>query len=220
MSIFDEKAKEYQNELEKGMILDGMHHDYFVDYKLFYLSTILNNAKKVLDYGCGIGLLSNAIIKKHPNLIVHGFDISSESIRIANENKENGQLFFTDSLDELSNDYDVILLVTVLHHVPINEREQVMKNILNHLKPGGCLIVIEHNTINPLTRKSIDACPLDDDAVMLKMKETKGLMKDFYKVKGKYITFWPQKLKCLRCFDKFIGWIPFGAQYMCIGNKR
>jgi len=219
MTIFDEKAKEYQDELEKGMIIKGMHHDYFVDYKMYYLSSILKNAKKVLDYGCGIGLLSDAIKRKFPNLIVHGFDISSESIEYANKIKKE-EIFFTDSLEALDDDYDVVLLVTVLHHVPIEERQNVIKNINKCLKTNGQLIVIEHNVINPLTRKSIDLCPLDKDAIMLKKKETKKLLNNFNNVKGKYITFWPQKLCFMRCVDRFIGWIPLGAQYMCIGIKR
>ena len=195
------------------------HHDYFVDYKLYYLSSVLSKAKKVLDYGCGIGLLSSAIKVQYPNLIVHGFDISSESIKYANETKKD-DIFYTDSLESLDNDYDVVLLVTVLHHVPVEERNKVIINTYNCLKNNGKLIVIEHNTINPLTKKSIDACPLDNDAIMLNKKEAKELLKNFGIVRSKYITFWPQKLKFLRCIDRFIGWLPFGAQFMCVGIKR
>ena len=63
----------------------------------------------------------------------------------------------------------------MLHHVPKDKRELIIFDAWSRLKKGGHLIIIEHNLINPLTKKSVENCPLDKDAVFLSMKEAKEL---------------------------------------------
>ena len=60
---FDALSYEYSDELEHEIssVLKGNPHEYFNQYKIFYLRKIFNAQRKkspikILDYGCGIGL--------------------------------------------------------------------------------------------------------------------------------------------------------------------
>lgn len=76
--------------------------------------------------------------------------------------------------------------------------------------------------LNFFTRKTVNNCVFDKDAIMLDVKESIDLMKNnkYYNVKSSYITFFPEMLKVLRGMDKYLGWLPLGAQFMVVGEKR
>lgn len=96
----------------------------------------------------------------------------------------------------------------------------VINNISSRLAKKGICIVIEHNTINPLTKKSILLCPFDDDAEMLSLGEARNLMKDdFTTLKSRFIVFFPKQIEKLRFLEKGLGWLPIGAQYLIVGEK-
>ena len=177
---------------------------------------------KLLDYGCGVGTISHALFHTMPGITLHGFDVSAESIRNIPSELLTCNNRFTSSLAKLDDDYDAALLITVLHHVtPIAERPAVMRNIYSRLRPGGKLIIIEHNMKNPLTRKVVLNSDIDRDAIMLEASECRKLLKDadFDGVSGRYIVFFPKQLASLRFLDRFISWLPLGAQYMAFGIK-
>lgn len=218
---FDSYANDYDKMLEKGMILPGSDHTYFEQYKLFYLKPYLKQCHKLLDYGCGIGCLSQAIQDVYPKMVIHGYDISKESIANVFPTLLHDQNRFVSTRDELDSDYDVVLLVTMLHHVAIDERLDVMLDAERRVKPGGVLIIIEHNMLNFLTRRSVDACPLDTDAVMLSVDESKQLASlVFPNVFSNYIIFWPKQLRFMRFTDVLLRKIPLGAQYMVVCRKE
>ena len=221
---FDDIAGDYSELVETGMVLKGSDHEYFNQYKLFYLEPYmkkLHGEFKLLDYGCGVGLLSRTIQSRFPRAAIHGFDVSAESIdNVDLELRNKSQNRFCSNLEDLDEDYDIAILSTVLHHVPISERMDVIGNIYKRLKKYGLLIVFEHNMKNPLTRKSVAACPFDNEAVMLTLSECEKLLKGmFSSINSKYVTFFPEQLRKLWFIDKYIGWLPMGAQYMIVAAK-
>jgi len=219
---FDIYAKNYNELLKQGMVLKGNDHSYFEDYKLFYLNKYLKKSKKILDYGCGIGNLSLAISKKYNNIAIHGYDISRDSIKcVPDELTKKVFNRFVSTNRLLDKDYDLIILSTMLHHVPKDKRELIILDAWSRLKKDGHLIIIEHNLINPLTKKSVENCPLDKDAIFLSMKEAKGLFSKAYNntLFCKYIVFWPKQLKIFRFLDSLLGFIPLGAQFMIAARK-
>lgn len=218
---FDNYAQNYEDLLKQGMVLKGSDHAYFEEYKIRYLKKYLFNSKKMLDYGCGIGKLDETISKHFSDLSIHGFDISPISIEaVSSKLKENKKNRFVFSKDELDCDYDNVLLVTMLHHVEIDKREEVLKDAWNKVKLGGNLIIIEHNMMNPLTKKSVKTSPLDVNAHMLSNKECKKLVSILdAPIKSSYIVFWPKQLRFMQFADKMLEWIPLGAQYMVVVKK-
>ena len=230
---FDQFAESYSDNIDDTLSvgLKGNPHEYFNQYKIYYLRKIFNEQKKltssplkILDYGCGVGLFSMTMFNAFPDIVIHGFDVSVESIKQVPQEIRTGSNIFTDSLKDLDSGYDIALLVTVLHHVvPVSERPGVMQNIYSRLKPGGKLIIIEHNMKNPLTRKIVTCKDnkVDADAVMLDVQECRDLLKGagFRNITGQYIEFFPKQLAFMRFVDRFISWLPLGAQHMTSGTK-
>ena len=77
-----------------------------------------NDKIKILDYGCGSGLLTSIIAEEFSNAEVVGYDQSLEMIEIARERFFNKNLQFVVNIRELQpHSYDYIILSSVLHEV-------------------------------------------------------------------------------------------------------
>lgn len=220
VNVFDSSAGVYDEMIKKGMVLPGSDHAYFEQYKMHYLRPYLTQCRKLLDYGCGIGRFSQVVQECYPQMVIHGYDVSKESIAVVSPELLHGENKFVSTRDELDFDYDVVLLITVLHHVALDERLDVIRDAVSRLKPGGVLIVIEHNMRNFLTKRSVDACPLDDSALMLRFEESHKLISSVCpNVSSRYIVFWPKQLRFMRFMDGLLSKVPFGAQYMIVAKK-
>lgn len=101
------------------------------------------SGKKVLDLGCGGGLLSKPLIDE--GAILTGVDISEGSINAA-KNATNGKgEFYCQDIREfnIESKYDLILLADVIDH--IKDYAILIKKASASLKPGGLLFI---STIN------------------------------------------------------------------------
>lgn len=228
--IADQYEKLVEQSLPKGNeLFQGSDHAYFNEYKLQYLRPILceieahkNRPLKLLDYGCGTGVFSEVLAEAFPQYQIHGFDISKKSIEeVPKQLLQHKGTRFVSSLDALDEDYDLALLVTVLHHVPQKDRRDVCKNIFSRLRSDGCLIIIEHNMKNPVTRRVVHRCVFDQDAEMLTRRETVRLLSQagFQNLQSRYIVFFPKRFANFRWMDRFMRGVPAGAQFMAIGHK-
>ena len=218
---FDNYAEKYDDLLNQGMVLKGSDHTYFEEYKIKYLRPYLINSKKILDYGCGIGKFDKTISKHFPKIEIHGYDISPASIEaVPSELKTQNNNRFVYLKENLDNDYDNVLLITMLHHVEPKERNDVIDDAWKRLKTNGNLIIIEHNMKNPLTKKSVNTSPLDVNAIMISSEECKKLLLKYNApLKSSYIVFWPKQLRFMQFSDRLFSWLPLGAQYMIVMKK-
>ena len=234
MSDFNDVADNYNDIVNEALmeeqraLFHGSDHEYFNQYKMFYLKPLFfdsSNVKKeikILDYGCGVGILSSMLGRTIPAAVIHGFDISEKSIAdVPKAMKESTRFRFTNNLSELDNDYGFSILSTVLHHVPLVGRSEVLSNIYQRLKVGGKIIIIEHNMKNPLTRQTVKACSFDDDAIMMNVPEVKKLLLDagYKNIQSRYIVFFPKMLSGFRFIDRCLTWCPIGAQFLVWGEK-
>lgn len=106
---------------------------------------------KILDLGCGTGILSEYILKKQPSLHIYGIDISNRAIDVANKKlkKYKNVQFQTGDVTKLpfkDNYFDMAMCNSILHHVPLNETLAEIKRVL---KPNGVLWFCEPNLLNP-----------------------------------------------------------------------
>lgn len=219
---FDRFAGDYKNVLDSALTLSGEGSEYFSRYKANYLRRLLTPAfsGRVLDFGCGIGMLARSIKQALPDVTIDGFDVSDLSIqRIDPDLRSQG--VFSSSLSEVANEYRLIVVANVMHHIPPEERKNVIDDLSQRLAPGGMIAIFEHNPANPLTRWIVERCPFDSDAILLGPKVTASyLSRSGLKVKRRdYIVFLPKFLGLLRLLEPALWWLPAGAQYAMVAEK-
>lgn len=102
------------------------------------------------------------------------------------------------------------------------ERPGVLATVRSALRPGGRIVVFEHNPLNPLTLRAVKTCPFDDDAILLPPWTAKRTLADagFVDVELDYIVFFPKPLAFLRRFEPRLRRLVIGAQQMLVGTRR
>ena len=138
-SWFKDWSDEYDNTLGK---VD--RHDKLLD--LVVDSSRIRDGQKVLDIGCGTGLLSLKFLEK-ADCIIYGIDNSSEMFEIFKEkikklnlaDKISLGLEDAENIDFRDEEFDIIASTVTLHHV--KEKYPVIKKIYKLLKPGGRLLI-------------------------------------------------------------------------------
>jgi 2-polyprenyl-3-methyl-5-hydroxy-6-metoxy-1,4-benzoquinol methylase len=220
---FDQFAGDYERILNQSVAASGEDSAYFSEYKALYLRRLLPSvfSGKVLDFGCGIGLLSSFLKKHLPTSRVDGFDVSRESIQTVDSALVQQGVFTSDSA-QLSRDYQLIFVANVFHHIARAARQKVFDDLADRLGPGGNLVIFEHNPANPVTRWVVERCPFDKDAVLLRPAETIGYAKaaGLAVLRRDYIVFMPRFLAWLRRLEPGLAWLPAGAQYAVVARKN
>jgi SAM-dependent methyltransferase len=228
---FDKYAGNYDSILNEGIKLSGFSSGYFDEYKIREIYLLLrekglaDKPLRFLNFGCGIGKSERLINRYFSQVSIHSVDISEESISIArNNNKDLGNAVFSifDGVNiPFSESYDVILIAGVLHHIPAEDHEVILRNLFRCLGARGSLFIFEHNPLNPLTRRVVQNCELDINAVLLKPSYTGRLLLacGFKQRTLRYIVFFPFFLHLLIPLEKYLRKIPLGAQYYFIAEK-
>ena len=113
--------------------------------------------KKVLDVGCGGGILSEAL--HDLGAVVTGIDAAGPGIKIAKLHAEKNTKSITyiestaeDLIQNSQDRYDVVACLEVLEHVP--DPKLLVKTCIDLLRPGGKLFL---STINKNPRSWITA---------------------------------------------------------------
>ena len=220
---FDRFAEDYAPILDRSIAVSGEDSTYFAEYKALYLKRLLGASfsGKVLDFGCGVGLLSRYLRKQLPAARLDGFDVSADSISKIDP-VLSAQGVFTSASNQLGQAYDLIVVANVMHHVPPEQRLEVVQNLAARLGGGGVLCIFEHNPANPVTRWVVERCPFDDDAILLPPQETAGYAAaaDLQVKRRDYIVFMPSFLAWLRPLESSLRWLPMGAQYVMVAEKH
>lgn len=103
---------------------------------------------RVLDIGCGVGHILSETYKKAPSLELNAADIDNNTLDITQSRVELAGRIKIDSVEDLfvsKQQYDAIVLSHVLEHTfrPLD----VIKGIVEMLKPGGVLVVAVPNPV-------------------------------------------------------------------------
>ncbi len=106
---------------------------------------------KLLDVGCGVGLLVYGLMKKG-YMQVEGIDISKAQIDFAMANApKKMKIYAADALEFLHNKsglYDQIYLIDVVEHIKKKKLKEFLKPITQSLKPGGSIVIRTPNMAN------------------------------------------------------------------------
>jgi SAM-dependent methyltransferase len=220
---FDRFADDYAHILDRTVSASGENSSYFAEYKARYLQRLLGPSfrGKVLDFGCGVGLLSRYLRKHLPAARIDGFDVSQDSIAKVDPALST-QGLFTSTLRDLAQDYALIVVANVMHHIPPERRLGIIQDLADRLDRGGLLSIFEHNAANPVTRWVVERCVFDADAILLPARETAGhVTAAGLRLKRRdYIVFMPSFLAWLRPLESSLRWLPLGAQYVTLAVKH
>tara|TARA_B100000029_G_scaffold444797_1_gene464809 strand:- start:1139 stop:1882 length:744 start_codon:yes stop_codon:yes gene_type:complete len=116
-----------------------------------YLKNHIKN-KDVLEYGCGIGSVTEKVINYEPKNI-SGIDISDQSISIAKKRSEELNLniqYQVQNCEETSlssESFDIIYGSGILHHLDLKKSIRELNRLL---KVNGSLVFMEPLGTNPL----------------------------------------------------------------------
>ncbi len=225
---FDSFADDYQSHVQRALpiFLSGTEIYAFVKATriLSYARSIdtWGETLKVLDVGCGVGLTDELIKGSLP--VISGIDISSRSIELAR--KRNPELNYA-VYDGMSfpypeSSFHLVFASCVMHHISPEQWSQSMEGMCRLLKPGGLLLIIEHNPLNPVTRWIVSRCELDRHATLMPARTAELLLKQagFNRVTNEFFLFLPLRSKTWLWFEsKVLRMVPLGAQYISCGVK-
>ncbi len=223
---FDSYARTYQATIEKSTSVFGQKHAFFVRDKVERLLGAFSEVGrleelKVLDVGCGIGLGHDVIAQAVGEL--HGVDVSRESLDMAVRDNPNVsyKAYKGDRLPYEDGIFDCAYAICVLHHVPKQQWSAFMEEMVRVIRPGGQLVVIEHNPLNPATQWVVRTCDLDKDANLLSSWRLRRLFIDagVCVPRVRYTLFTPFAPEFFRALDRGLSRIPLGAQYIVTGRK-
>ncbi|OGK56408.1 hypothetical protein A3J15_01255 [Candidatus Roizmanbacteria bacterium RIFCSPLOWO2_02_FULL_38_10] len=111
------------------------------------LISYLPESGKVLDLGCGYGLLSNLIAEKKKKILVYGVDIDKKRINFAKSSiKQRKNIKFNVSdLNKIQsfNSCRCIIMFDLLHHLPDLTQQQLIKSASTILEAKGILLIKE-----------------------------------------------------------------------------
>ncbi len=104
----------------------------------------------VLDYGCGVGFLAEALLAAGGR--VAATDVSSESVEAVSR-KLKGRAGFEgayifEELQALNRTFDVITVTEVLEHLDDKALARLLENVKQFLKPGGVAFFTTPNEEN------------------------------------------------------------------------
>ena len=218
---FDTYAAEYEAAVDQSVSFTGRNAAFFAERKVDILEAIVLpkvgplHSLSVLDVGCGTGTTDRVLMPRVGGL--HGVDISEEMLAKARINVPNAdyawydgeKLPFTDGI------FDAAIAICVLHHVPVSNRFKFVSEMVRVVRPGGVVAIFEHNPMNPLTRRAVNSCELDADAVLVPSREALDLLRESSESEPslRHFLFSPLGGTAGRALDTSLQRLPLGGQY-------
>jgi ubiquinone/menaquinone biosynthesis C-methylase UbiE len=151
-------------------------------------------------------------------------DVSRKSLAVG-EQRFPGQADFVKFdghvLPFPDNYFSLVFAVCVFHHIDQTEHDGFLTELRRILDPAGAAVIFEHNPYNPLTRRAVNSCPFDENAVLItaKLLRQRMMKAGFGSVAYRYQVFFPSFLRRLRPIESYLNWLPLGAQYYVFANK-
>ncbi len=224
---FDDYVDSYEKEIQSSIGFIGQDHNFFIKVKANRIIEIAGKnfsdlgELKILDIGCGIGLIDKLLAPYFQNL--YGVDVEDGVVSHAKAYNPGVryELYNGSILPFEGGVMDIVFAINVMHHVPPEKWMSFVDEMYRILKPGGMAIVFEHNPLNPLTRLAVDKCEFDRDAVLLHKNKLKKLYIScgFRAINSNYILFFPFRHAIFRSIEKIFEWLPLGAQFYITGKK-
>lgn len=119
--------------------LQNIHRDFELEKKSIRENISSSKIKFILDYGCGSGEFSD--IFKDSYYI--GIDTNFKFLNFAKKKHNKNFVLVGKKLPFKDNSFDVIMLVSILHHIGKEKVIELLNSISNLLSNSGTLLISE-----------------------------------------------------------------------------
>ncbi len=115
--------------------------------------------ENVLDIGCSVGIstlaLHRYLSQQNHNINTIGLDLSPYMLAVAKYQDTEGEIKqwvhgLAEKTNFPDNYFDVITLQFVVHELPHLPTQEIFKEVLRILKPGGCFAIVDNNPKSPV----------------------------------------------------------------------
>jgi 1-acyl-sn-glycerol-3-phosphate acyltransferase len=140
----------FRRKLIRNYIYKGPFLEWYIRIKLSLennyeiIHKIIPHNAYIIDIGCGYGMISYMLNFTSDKRNILGIDYDNDKIGLANNCiSKNDRVNFI-ATDAVTFNYpvaDVFLLCDVLHYIPEEKQEQLLTNCIEHLNPGGIIII-------------------------------------------------------------------------------
>lgn len=227
---FDKFADEYRAIHARNIALSGESPDYFAEYKIRDILKVYRTISgdklppSILDFGGGVGTSIPFLRRYAPDASVACIDVSSKSLEIAKNRfgeEANFKLFDGATVPFPDGTFALALAACVFHHIDDREHVALLRELYRVLLPGGVVVIFEHNPYNPVTRYVVNTCPFDANARLISARTMKRTLisAGFPDAFAHYRLFFPAWFGALRPLERFLMWLPLGAQYYVAAQK-
>jgi tRNA (cmo5U34)-methyltransferase len=124
-----------------------------IDVLLRVVRHALAGVERVLDLGCGDGILGRTIMREYPQATGVFVDFSEHMIEAAKKKADASRAtFFTEDLGTKTwtqslgghAPFDLVLSGLAIHHLPDERKKELYREIFDLLRPGGLFLNLEH----------------------------------------------------------------------------
>lgn len=224
MSEFDRYGEGgYERALERAISFGGQDASFYNEVKAGRLVDLARrrigdpSSLSALDVGAGIGLVDEHLTGDFARVV--GLDVSSAMVERAAVRNPGAEYVEYDGATFPFEDgsFDLVFASCVFHHVPVGERSRLAAQMARVTRPGGLAVILEHNPINPATRFAVSRCEFDEDAVLLRMSESRTLLRQagLREDERAYILFFPFR----NTIERRLARLPMGAQYYVASSR-
>jgi SAM-dependent methyltransferase len=223
---FDDWKDQYAEAIVRTVPFLPQDHDFYMRTKA---EDLLETAEErlgppealhALDVGSGIGLMLRHLAPRLRRL--EAVDIaegSLEQARAANPGVEY-HLYDGLRLGHGHDEVDLAFAMGVIHHVPPTGWTGFLRELVRVTRPGGLVMLVEPNLINPICRFGASRCEFDRGATFVRAPRLRRMMRaaGLYDVQVRYILFAPFPFPGWRAIERRLRWLPIGAQYIVSGR--
>lgn len=149
------KSKELANKFISGIrkAIPLADEQIYIMLKIISYSNL--NIDKILDLGCGDGILTASILEYYPKASAILVDISEPMINIATKKLSNyqknlefmiadcGDITWIENIRPKA-PFDLVVSGFMIHHLSHQRKKELYREIFSILKPGGLFLNLEH----------------------------------------------------------------------------